>query len=94
MSSPDPGRRNYLDRYIDLALKIWLNSAVAPRDVRRLVLRRAAHPEVVEVETQEVPIHLLTRLIPGEYRDVQHRLARRNQFYGSPLMLGALSLIS
>lgn len=94
MSFRDSRRRNFLDRYIDLALKLWLTQALPPRHIRRLVLTRAARPELVPQPSQEVPIHVLTRVLPGEYRDIHHRLARRNQFYGSPFMLGAMGLIS
>lgn len=94
MSFPESHRRNFLDRYIDLALKLWLTQAFPPRHIRRLVLARAAYPEAIATRSQEVPVHVLTRMVPGEYRDVQHRLARRMQFYSSPFMLGGLSLIS
>lgn len=93
MSFRDSRRRNFLDRYIDLALKLWLTQAVPPRHIRRLVLARAARPELARQPSQDVPIHVLTRMLPGGYRDIQHRLAIRTQFYGSPFMLGALGLI-
>lgn len=85
---------NSLDRYIDQALTLWLAYARPPRRIRMQVLLRAGRPEQPEPVTEEVPMHLVIRQLRGEYRDVQHRLAGRAQFYGSPFMLGALSLLS
>ncbi|MFP3855376.1 MAG: hypothetical protein ACLFWD_13900 [Anaerolineales bacterium] len=62
-----------------------------PAELRRKILWLAFRP--IEVLAQPViPQHLVERALPGNYKDLQHRLAGRS-LYTAPFASGVVALM-
>lgn len=93
MSFRDVVRADRFDRFVERTLKTSLSDERPPAELRRSLLYLAAKPED-EDPIIPVPDYLMERALPGGYRDIQHRLARRSLVYISPFGTTALGLIS
>jgi hypothetical protein len=93
MSFRDAMRADRFDRFVERTLKTSTTDARPPAGLRRRLILTAAMPDE-EDNPRPVPEHVMARALPGGYRDIQHRLARRSMVYISPFGAAALGWIS
>lgn len=91
MSSPKTRLNDPWEAFLETNIKASVRGEHPPKDLRRRLLWLAAKP--VELLAQPViPQHLIERALPGNYKDLQHRLAGRSM-YTAPFATGMVTLM-
>ncbi len=82
MNSPKTRMTGSWEAYLETNLKASVRAEHPPKELRRKVLQLAAKP--IEALVQPViPEYLIEKALPGNYKDLQHRLSSRSLYPAS-----------